>query len=253
MITQLYPYILYVFVPVALLTFVLLFFITAPYGRHVKNGWGPRLSETAGWIIMEAPASLLFVLYFVFSEKPVSAVLLLFFILWQFHYFHRAFIFPFRLRASKRMPLSVIFMGVFFNLVNTCVQGTWLFFLSPETMYGNTWLADPRFILGFLFFVMGYFINKKSDALLRKLRRPGETGYRVPFGFLYRYVSCPNYFGELIEWLGWTLMTWSFAGLFFLIWTAANLVPRARSNHRWYRAHFPDYPPERKAMVPWLW
>lgn len=42
------------------------------------------------------------------------------------------------------------------------------------------------------------------------------------------------------------------AGLVFVLFTLANLVPRAINSHRWYRATFPDYPPERKAIVPFL-
>ena len=70
---------------------------------------------------------------------------------------------------------------------------------------------------------------------------------------MYRWISCPNYFGEIIEWIGWAIATWSLAGLAFALWTAANLVPRAYSHHQWYRESFTDYPPERKALVPRLW
>lgn len=54
----------------------------------------------------------------------------------------------------------------------------------------------------------------------------------------------------MIEWLGWALAMWSLAGLAFAVWTIANLAPRARANHRWYRAHFAAYPAERRALVP---
>ena len=57
---------------------------------------------------------------------------------------------------------------------------------------------------------------------------------------------------EIVEWLGWALLTWSPAGLAFAAWTMANLVPRARAHHRWYRERFPDYPARRKALVPGL-
>ena len=83
-----------------------------------------------------------------------------------------------------------------------------------------------------------------------RLRAPGESGYKIPRGGLYRWVSCPNYFGELLEWLGWALATWSTAGLAFAVYTAANLVPRALAHHRWYQERFDDYPAERKAVVP---
>ena len=49
----------------------------------------------------------------------------------------------------------------------------------------------------------------------------------VPHGPLFRLVSCPNYFGEIVDWSGFALATWSPGGLLFALWTAANLVPRA--------------------------
>jgi protein-S-isoprenylcysteine O-methyltransferase Ste14 len=104
-----------------------------------------------------------------------------------------------------------------------------------------------------LLFAAGYIINRQSDGILRGLRRPGESGYKVTDRGFYRWVSCPNYLGEVVIWLGWALATWSPAGLVFAAWTVANLVPRAKANHAWYRANFPDYPPNRKALVPGIW
>jgi len=87
---------------------------------------------------------------------------------------------------------------------------------------------------------------------LRTLRAPGERGYKIPHGGLYRFVSAPNYFGELVEWSGFALAAWSPAALVFVVWTAANLAPRAWANHRWYRRTFADYPTGRRALVPFL-
>jgi 3-oxo-5-alpha-steroid 4-dehydrogenase 1 len=42
------------------------------------------------------------------------------------------------------------------------------------------------------------------------------------------------------------------AGLAFAVWTAANLIPRALAYHRWYRQEFYDYPPQRKAILPFV-
>ena len=44
----------------ALATFSALFFVTAPYGRHVRRGWGPSIKNKVGWVVMEAPAALVF-------------------------------------------------------------------------------------------------------------------------------------------------------------------------------------------------
>ena len=102
-------------------------------------------------------------------------------------------------------------------------------------------------------FVAGFVINRQADHTLRSLRRPGESGYRIPHGGLYRWISCPNYLGEIVEWTGWAMMTWSLAGLSFAVWTAANLAPRAWAHHAWYRKYFAEYPPERRALLPGLW
>jgi hypothetical protein len=69
---------------------------------------------------------------------------------------------------------------------------------------------------------------------------------------MFRLISCPNLFGELIEWFGFALLCWNLPALTFFIWTAANLIPRAISHHQWYRKKFNDYPSERKAIIPFL-
>jgi 3-oxo-5-alpha-steroid 4-dehydrogenase 1 len=101
-------------------------------------------------------------------------------------------------------------------------------------------------------FAGGLLLNATSDLVLRGLRRPGETGYRIPRGGAFDWVSCPNYLGEIVEWAGWALATWSLPGLAFAVYTTANLAPRAVSHHRWYQERFPDYPRQRSALVPFL-
>jgi steroid 5-alpha reductase family enzyme len=95
-------------------------------------------------------------------------------------------------------------------------------------------------------------INDKSDAMLLSLRKPEEKGYKIPHGFLFKYISCPNHFGEILEWLGFAILSWNIASLSFAIWTFANLAPRAIAHHRWYKEHFPNYPRKRKAVLPRL-
>ncbi len=236
---------------VALLSFVALVFIAAPYGRHARSGFGPLISSTVGWVVMEAPAPLLFLLFFLLGDRHDNPVALVFLFVWLVHYVNRAFIFPFRRRGGQaRMPLSIASSAFLFNVVNAYLQGRYLNTLAAP--YETSWLADPRFVLGATLFVAGFLMNLRADAVLRKLRRPGETGYRIPRGGMYRFVSCPNYLGEIIEWIGWALMTWSLPGLVFAAWTAANLGPRAVAHHRFYRARFSDYPRERKALIPYL-
>ena len=149
------------------------------------------------------------------------------------------------------MPLSVMAMAMGFNTMNGLANGWGLF--HRDRSYGADWLTDPRFLIGCALFVGGMALNLHADAVLRALRKPGETGYAIPMGGAYRLVSCPNYLGEVLEWVGFAVATWSLPALGFALWTIANLAPRARSHHRWYRERFPAYPTERRALVPFLW
>jgi steroid 5-alpha-reductase len=95
-------------------------------------------------------------------------------------------------------------------------------------------------------------INMWADTVLLGLKREGG-GYKVPRGGWFELVSCPNYFGEMVEWLGWAVMTWSWAGFSFFLFTCSNLVPRACAHHKWYLKKFgEDYPNNRKAVIPFF-
>jgi len=238
---------------VAACTFVALFFVSAPYGRHIRMGWGPHLTNRMGWLLMESASAITMAVMFVVGDAPKTVVTVIFFIIWQAHYIHRAFIYPFQLRdGNKRMPFVVTLLAVVFNLGNSYVNGLYLFQLAGYS-YSAGWLLDLRFLIGMALFIAGFSINRWADSILRNLRDPGETGYKIPHGGLYRYISCPNYFGEILEWSGWALATWSLPGLAFAVWTFANLAPRAWSHHQWYRQKFSDYPQKRKALIPGIW
>jgi protein-S-isoprenylcysteine O-methyltransferase Ste14 len=230
--------------------FVVLMLIPAPYGRFVRRGWGPQIPARVGWVAMEAPAVVVFAITFFSGQHWRDAAPLALFALWQLHYVYRAFVYPFRMRGSKTMTLLVAFyVFAFVTAPYGYLNGR---YLSHFGAYPTSWLADPRFLIGSALFLAGFVINYRSDAILMALRGPGESGYKIPRGGLFRWLSCPNYFGEILEWSGWAIATWSVPGLAFALWGAANLVPRARATHRFYRETFPDYPKERRALVPGL-
>lgn len=232
--------------------FITLFFIVAPYGRHIEKRRWFSIDSTTGWIIMESTAPLVFAALFWFSPYRNAVPELIFLGLWEAHYIHRAFIYPIERRdAGKRIPLTIVVLGLVFNGVNAYLNGRYLFTFSGG--YSMSWLTDPRFAAGVCVFIAGYLINRRSDLILRSLRQPGESGYQVANQGFYRWISCPNYLGEILIWIGWAIATWSWTGLSFAFWTAANLVPRAHAHHQWYRRNFPDYPANRRALIPGIW
>ncbi len=236
-------------IAVAAVIFAALHFISAPYGRHARKGWGPPIPAKLAWALMESVSPAAFALLFALGKNRGPAAVA-FLVLWEAHYLHRAFVYPFTLRNPHSMPASIPAMAVAFNLANASLNGYSLFFLADRPA---RWLADPRFFAGTALFAAGFALNRWSDSVLRGLRAPGETGYQIPRGGPYELISSPNYLGEILEWCAWALLTWSLAGVSFAAWTIANLAPRARSNLRWYRETFPDYPRSRRALVPFLW
>jgi 3-oxo-5-alpha-steroid 4-dehydrogenase 1 len=247
---QSYHFLLWIWSSVALAVFIGLFFLTAPYGRHARRGWGPTVDSTWGWVWMELAAVVTVPALFYVSGRrdPLSWLWLL---LWELHYVNRTFIFPFRrVRSAHRTPWVIVAMGATFNLVNGYIIGHGLFVLAPARQL--SWFERPAVLLGLCLFLGGLALNLDSDNRLLRLRR--ATGrYAVPHGGGFRWVSSPNYLGEIVEWSGWALATASLAGLVFAWWTVANLVPRAWANHRWYGTNFPEYPAGKRALIPWVW
>ena len=245
---EIFNFIMLIFGIVGAGVFILLFFVSAPYGQHIRKGWGPNINNKLGWFLMEVPTVIVFLILYLIGERKTSIISIIFFIIWMFHYGQRTFIFPFLIRAKEPMPVTIITFGFIFNGLNTYLQARWIYTLSAP--YQDEWIFSPFFIIGVIIFLIGITVNLYSDHIIRNLRKPGEAEYKIPYGGMFKWVSNPSYFGEITEWAGWAILTWSFPGLVFVAWTFANLSPRALSIHKWYLETFPDYPKNRKALIP---
>ncbi|OWK10751.1 SRD5A2 [Cervus elaphus hippelaphus] len=105
---------------------------------------------------------------------------------------------------------------------------------------------------GVFLFILGMGINIHSDYILRQLRKPGEIIYRIPQGGLFTYVSGANFLGEIIEWIGYALASWSLPALAFAFFSLCFLGLRAFHHHRFYLKMFDDYPKSRRALIPFI-
>lgn len=233
-----FNWLLVVMAVTAVVVFISLHFVSAGYGMMYTRQWGPSVGNRLGWVMMEAPVFVAMAVLWWLSPRRFEITPLVIFCLFQAHYFQRSFIFPLLIKGKNRMPLSIILMGVLFNVINALMQGGWIFYLSPEGMYSPEWLCTPQFIIGTIIFIVGMAINIHSDHIIRHLRRPGDTRHYIPRGGMFRYVSSANYFGEFVEWTGFAILTWSWAGAVFALWTFANLAPRARRINRRYAEEF---------------
>jgi len=252
MITEnLFPIFVVAWIGFALLLFPVLLKIPAPYGRHSSKNWGPMISNRLGWFLMELPALLLFSLFVLSSGNFENSAVVAASVLWIVHYFHRAILFPLRIHTrGKKMPVVIMILALVFNLINGFINGYWLGHFFPD--FSRTVLGAYRLYAGIFLFLLGFITNQYHDRILIRLRKENKNGYSIPFGGMFRYVSCPNFLGEIIEWGGYTVLTWGPPSLSFFIWTLVNLIPRALDHHKWYKKNFADYPSERKAIFPFL-
>ena len=241
---------LFIMFVVGLVVFVSLYFVDAGYGKMRSEKWGPAMNNKVGWFLMECPV--FFVVLYEYTKglgDPTLAPIIkqapywIFFLIFEFHYFQRSFIFPFLLKGKSKMPFAIMLMSVVWNLINGYIQGYWLFHLAPQyfpEMYTPDWITTPQFIIGTAIFVIGWIINMHSDHVIRHLRQPGDTNHYLPKKGLYKYVTSANYLGEITEWLGFAILTWSLAGLLFFWFSCCNLIPRSNAIYKKYEEEFPD-------------
>jgi 3-oxo-5-alpha-steroid 4-dehydrogenase 1 len=187
-----------------------------------------------------------------------------------------------------------------FNAANGFAMGSYL--SSP---LAHTYMRDaycrPTFYVLLVMWAMAFIGNIAHDEILYEIRRKAKKQstekrsgkkevnvvlsanreyYGVPYGLLYKYISFPNYFCELLEWSAFAIAAAPIPPLskvleslsalsldsmlhanippefahpyLFLIGTLLPMVPRAYRAHRWYHKTFPSYPKERKAIVPFV-
>ena len=239
---------------IAVFVFIALYFVKAGYGIFRTKQWGISINNKAAWVMMEAPVFI--VMLYMWASNGASTALpsFLAFLLFELHYFQRSFIFPMLMKGKSRMPIAIMLMGITFNVINGLLIGTSLFVFPPSLFNeGIAYLAHPTAILGIAIFFVGMAINLHSDHVIRHLRQPGDTRHYLPQKGFYRYVTSANYFGELVEWTVFALLCSTPAAWLFVVWTAANLIPRAAAIHRHYREEFGEAVGTRKRVIPFVY
>ena len=213
------------------------------------------IDNKLGWVLMEIPVLIVTALIYIYAQgwqRPTATVLVSFLVV---HYIQRSLVYPFLMRGKSKIPITVVLMGAVFNVINAYLISGWLFILAPEERYTLSWLYSPQFIIGALIFIFGMIVNLHSDYIIRHLRKPGDTRHYIPRGGMFRYVSSANYYGEITEWFGFAILTWSLPGIIFCMWTFANLAPRANSLYEKYTKEFGEEftSLKRKRLIPFIY
>ena len=249
--------------------FLCLLFIKAYYGKFFNKSEDgnciqkllrkifPVIPSRISWIVQECPCVFITIFFIIYYYENLNYKNILVISPFLIHYIHRTFIFPFVIHSSKNNPLEITLMAFTFCFFNAIMINRSIFCLIKD--YGDEFLLN--FLFGLAIFLLGIYINIHSDYSMIKQRNANQdktNKYIIPRGFMYELISCPNYFGELTEWLGFFILSNSFSGLVFFISTFANLFPRAIQYHQWYKNKFKEEFVtdkdliQRKAIVPFL-
>ena len=168
-------------------------------------------------------------------------------------------------------------------MANAFLMGAYLSSPQADSFLKGAF-EQPRFWAGVVMWALGFVGNVVHDEILLNIRRNAnakgkakasnddnngknkQEHYAIPHGLLYNYISFPNYFCEWMEWLAFavaaaplpdltsfsTLLATTQAPYIFVTSEVFFMIARAVKGHRWYKNRFPDYPKERKAVIPFL-
>lgn len=259
-------------------------FVNAPHGKLAKQSKlfsKGYISGRVGWVLMELVAPLTF-LYAIRNNRHFESTLpslgdgsnrdyldscrKVLAGMFLVHYANRALVSPL-LMAPQVSPMhwTVFVSAVLFNFLNGMSIGLYLVQASVQ----HHPVSIIRRYIGMFLWLMGWLGNMYHDNILYDLRRSSNkkkdpdnldtvqsenSYYRIPYGGLFQYVSCPNYFCEWIEWFGCYLAAGPSAEPFwwFFLSEILLMLPRALKAHQWYCKKFPKYPANRRAIIPFL-
>ena len=126
----------YIWLAIAILVHVLMFFITAPFGRHTSDKWGRSINNKVGWVIMELPSLALMIYFLLYGSNSFNSYVWILFSLWIIHYLNRTFIYPLRIKATeKKMPLFIVLNAILFNCVNAGLNGYFLSEIAAKATF----------------------------------------------------------------------------------------------------------------------
>ncbi len=236
----------------ALFTVLGSLFMAAPYGRFANPAFGVDFDPRFGWWLMEIPATISFLYFYPQGDNAWKPVPMFLAFLWLRHYSNRGWYFPLTLKVQGKSTFSILVVacGMLMTSFHGFLNAQW--FSQFGSHLSNDWVKSPWFILGWLTYELSFWLTVYSESIIRNLRDGKGPRYKIPYGGGFKYITSPAYFGELLGWLGWSIMSRNPAGLVVFLISCGNLVPRAFATQRWYHEKFEDYPKDRKVLIPFL-
>ena len=212
----------------------ILFFVL--YGMRPSFIYGEELSQNQEWSDIQRVAYWCFIAHFLKREFETIFV----------HTFSR-----------PTMPLLNLFKNSIYYWSFAAFIGYPI--CSPQYTAPNSSTSEPfPFQVGLAIFVLMEACNLYTHIKLRLMRSSKKqisvNDRDIPTGFLFDLVACPNYFCEVMSWVGFSLMT---SVLFSWVFTLVGFIQMwewAVKKHKGYlKSHGDKYKKlRRKAIIPFL-
>ena len=230
----------------------------APYskfsiaGEKESGGKEARVSGRKGMLVIYAPALVAMGLISAGTSSQidgdrailVNALLIA-------HFAKRCIETLFVHRYSGTMPLAAsVGIGAYYTLVSAAIASLRCATPQPQAA-----------ALGVALFVVGSLGNLYHHWLLATLRPASSSSapaaaadrvktYQVPTGGLFSMVAMPHYLFELVAWLGIAVASQHLNAFLVFSAMASYLAGRSVASSRWNAANIPNYPRDRRHLVP---
>jgi len=116
-------------------------------------------------------------------------------------------------------------------------------------------LASWHLYLGFPWFCGFMLLNFMCHLRLKYMRRPGCNDFVIPHGGLFEYITCPNYFCEIMTWFGFNILTgFTPAGVAFNIVGTLQMIQWATQRRdKFIKLFGNEWPRNRYVLFPFIY
>jgi len=201
------------------------------------------------WLIYGLFALRILPVYGAKAFLPLNIVQKTAFFLWMVHYTKRLletlFVHEF---GTLTMPI--------FNLFKNCAY-YWSFAAAVGynvNIPTEHELPSWHLYLGFPWFCCFMILNFLCHLRLKYMRRPGCNDFVIPHGGLFEYITCPNYFCEIMTWFGFNILTgFTIAGVAFNIVGTLQMIQWATQRRdKFIKLFGSKWPKNRYVLFPFI-
>lgn len=210
---------------------------------------GPQVNwQTVFYVEYAGPIVFYVLLYFFYYTQPKSQYQFVTFLCLMLHFIKRELETKYIHRFSHAtMPIQNIFKNSFYYwFVSGALVGLDVFRPNAIVDLGSSFLY-----VCVMLFLCAESLNFYTHYVLRSLRPENSTIRRIPYGFGFNLVSCPNYLFESISWFSLCLLTRSYSVVLFTCLGTIQMYLWAIKKHKNYKKEFENYP-KRRAMFPFI-